>query len=210
MKERAELWETKGYYKPALVEVRLWLKSVPVTCFVCAWAPHGHPALSNIWFSVMRNEVCRLLRDALASLVEEGVLPDAPDTEVQVERSRGQEHGDFASNLAMVLKKQGKLDESKPLYQRVLAVREETLGPKHPKTLASVNNLVSLLWDQGKLDEAELLFRRVLVDSEETLGPDHPRTLIHVNKLALLLKEQGKLNEAEPLFRRAVSACLYS
>tara|TARA_Y100001960_G_scaffold318712_1_gene388940 strand:+ start:1110 stop:1259 length:150 start_codon:yes stop_codon:yes gene_type:complete len=30
MKGRVELWETKGYYKPALVEVRLWLKSAPV------------------------------------------------------------------------------------------------------------------------------------------------------------------------------------
>ena len=51
----------------------------------------------------MRNEVCQFLRDALASLVNEGVLPDGLEVDVQVERSRGPEHGDFASNLAMVL-----------------------------------------------------------------------------------------------------------
>ena len=84
----------------------------------------------------MRNEVCRLLRDALASLVEEGVLPDAPDTEVQVERSRGQEHGDFASNLAMVLAKRAGL-KPRELAEKLCAAlpasdllsRAEVAGP---------------------------------------------------------------------------------
>ena len=57
----------------------------------------------------MRNEVCQLLRDALTSLVEEGVLPEGLEVDVQVERSRGPEHGDFASNLAMVLAKRAGL-----------------------------------------------------------------------------------------------------
>ena len=57
----------------------------------------------------MRNEVCQLLRDALASLVEEGVLPDSLEVDVQVERSRSPEHGDFACNLAMVLAKRAGL-----------------------------------------------------------------------------------------------------
>jgi len=57
----------------------------------------------------MRNEVCQLLRDALASLVQEGVLPDGLEVDVQVERSRDREHGDFASNLAMVLAKRAGL-----------------------------------------------------------------------------------------------------
>ena len=57
----------------------------------------------------MRNEVCQLFRDALVSLVKEGVLPDELEVDVQVERSRGPEHGDFASNLAMVLAKRAGL-----------------------------------------------------------------------------------------------------
>ncbi|MAF07579.1 MAG: arginine--tRNA ligase [Acidiferrobacteraceae bacterium] len=84
----------------------------------------------------MRNEVCQLLRDALVSLVDEGVLPDAPDTEVRVERSRGREHGDFASNLAMVLAKRAGL-KPRELAEKICAAlpasgllsRAEVAGP---------------------------------------------------------------------------------
>ena len=53
----------------------------------------------------MRNEVCKLLSDAVASLEKDGILKDLGDFEVHVERARSAEHGDFASNLAMVLAK---------------------------------------------------------------------------------------------------------
>ena len=84
----------------------------------------------------MRNEVCQLLRDALVSLVEEGVLPDALEADVQVERSRGPEHGDFASNLAMVLAKRAGL-KPRDLAEKICAVlpasdlllRAEVAGP---------------------------------------------------------------------------------
>ena len=84
----------------------------------------------------MRNEVCQLLRDALASLVEEGVLPDALEADVQVERSRGPEHGDFASNLAMVLAKRAGL-KPRDLAEKICAalpasdllLRAEVAGP---------------------------------------------------------------------------------
>ena len=84
----------------------------------------------------MRNEVCQLLRDALTSLVEEGVLPDSLEVDVQVERSRGPEHGDFASNLAMVLAKRAGLKPRdlaeqlcKALPASDLLSRAEVAGP---------------------------------------------------------------------------------
>ena len=84
----------------------------------------------------MRNEVCQLLSDALVSLVDEGVLPDTLDTDVQVERSRGQEHGDFASNVAMVLAKRAGL-KPRDLAEKICAAlpatqllsRAEVAGP---------------------------------------------------------------------------------
>ncbi|MED5249846.1 MAG: arginine--tRNA ligase [Pseudomonadota bacterium] len=84
----------------------------------------------------MRNEVCQLLRDALASLVEEGVLPDSLEVDVQVERSRSPEHGDFACNLAMVLAKRAGLKPRdlaeqlcKALPASDLLSRAEVAGP---------------------------------------------------------------------------------
>ena len=49
------------------------------------------------------------------------------------------------SNFAVLLKDQGKLDEAEPLYRECLAAKKETLGDKHPDTLASVSALVVLV-----------------------------------------------------------------
>ena len=48
-------------------------------------------------------------------------------------------------NFAGLLKAQGKLDEAEPLYRDELAACKETLGDKHPDTLASVSALVVLV-----------------------------------------------------------------
>ncbi|MCP4829009.1 MAG: arginine--tRNA ligase [Proteobacteria bacterium] len=84
----------------------------------------------------MRNEVCQLLSDALASLVSQGVVPSAPDVPVQVERARKAGHGDFASNLAMVLAKRAGLkprDLAEQLCAQLppsgLLSRAEVAGP---------------------------------------------------------------------------------
>ena len=64
-----------------------------------------------------------------------------------------------ASNLAMLLRGQGKLAEAEPLMQETLRVHRETLGDRHASTLNSASNLAGLLRDQGKLAEAERLMR---------------------------------------------------
>ena len=83
---------------------------------------------------------------------------------VAVERRRlelaPKEHQmDAQSRLADALSRVGQYGEAEPLYRACLAVRKETLGDKHPDTLASMNNLAILLKSTGKIDEAEQLFR---------------------------------------------------
>ena len=51
----------------------------------------------------MKEHIEELLSQALLHLVRDGVLPPGTDAAVQIERARSAEHGDFASNLAMVL-----------------------------------------------------------------------------------------------------------
>ena len=48
-------------------------------------------------------------------------------------------------NFAMLLEDQGKVDEAETLNRECLAARKETLGDKHPDTLASVSALVVLV-----------------------------------------------------------------
>ena len=43
---------------------------------------------------------------------------------------------------------QGKYDDAEPLYKRALAIREKTLGLRHPHVAGSLNNLAGLLASQ--------------------------------------------------------------
>ena len=52
--------------------------------------------------------------------------------------------------LAKELHAQGKFDEAEPLFREALEVSRETLGSRHPNTLASVSNIGTLLRDTGK------------------------------------------------------------
>ncbi|CAN0277262.1 unnamed protein product, partial [Ascophyllum nodosum] len=42
---------------------------------------------------------------------------------------------------AVFLANQGKYDEAEPLYKRALTIREEVLGPRHPKVASILKNL---------------------------------------------------------------------
>ncbi len=51
----------------------------------------------------MKEHIEELLAQSLLHLQREGVLPEESEPVIQLERTRSPEHGEFASNLAMVL-----------------------------------------------------------------------------------------------------------
>ena len=102
--------------------------------------------------------------------------------------------------------RQGRYGEAEPLYREALQGRRETLGPRHPDTLTSLNNLALLYQAQGRYGEAEPLYQQALQGCRETLGPRHPHTLTSLNNLAALYQAQGRYGEAEPLFKQALQA----
>ncbi len=53
----------------------------------------------------MKEQLNRLIRDALDSLVQQGRLPADIDPRVQIDRTREKSHGDLTSNVAMTLAK---------------------------------------------------------------------------------------------------------
>lgn len=53
----------------------------------------------------MKDLIRELIQQALARLVDNGVLPPGLDVVIQVENTRDRTHGDFASNIAMMLAK---------------------------------------------------------------------------------------------------------
>ncbi|MBF8778786.1 arginine--tRNA ligase [Pseudomonas fulva] len=53
----------------------------------------------------MKDTIRQLIQQALTQLVADGVLPDGLTPAIQVENARDKSHGDFASNIAMMLAK---------------------------------------------------------------------------------------------------------
>ena len=63
----------------------------------------------------------------------------------------------------------------------------ETLGNRHPDTLASINNMGQLLQRMHQLEEARPLLEEALKARRETLGDCHPNTMTSIYNLASLL-----------------------
>ena len=53
----------------------------------------------------MKDSIRHLIQQALVRLTSEGVLPEGLTPAIQVENTKDKSHGDFASNIAMMLAK---------------------------------------------------------------------------------------------------------
>ena len=66
------------------------------------------------------------------------------------------------SNLALVLKDLGELEEARDLLRQALAVALQTFEPGHPSIATRQSNLAMVLKDLGELEEARDLLRQAL------------------------------------------------
>jgi tetratricopeptide (TPR) repeat protein len=78
------------------------------------------------------------------------------------------------NNIAQLYVDQGKYAEAEPLFQRTLAIREQSLGVNHPDVAQTLNDLGKLYIAQSMYTQAELLLQRALTIREQVLEPDHP------------------------------------
>jgi tetratricopeptide (TPR) repeat protein len=93
---------------------------------------------------------------------------------------------------------------ARPLFERVLAIREKALGSDHPETARALNNLGGLLDSQSNLAAARPHYERALAINEKALGSDHPDTARTLNNLGALLRAQGDLTGARRYYERAL------
>jgi tetratricopeptide (TPR) repeat protein len=106
---------------------------------------------------------------------------------------------------AAALRDKGRYRQVQPLLEKVLAVRREVLGEKHPDTATAYNNVAFNLNAQGKFAEAAEGYQKALAIRRELLGEDHPETAGSYNNVAYNLWDQGKYREAEEGHRKALA-----
>lgn len=122
-----------------------------------------------------------------------------------VERERGLEHpvtANVLNNLGSAIRLQGRNEEARPLYERVLKINRKLYGPGHLRTLYSETNLALLLRDAGQLDLAEQHARFSADHTESAFGENPYRGAVY-RELATILIRQKKYAEAEQELDRA-------
>jgi len=112
----------------------------------------------------MKQELTRLIQQALDSLVEQGQLPADIQPQVQIDRTRDKTHGDLASNIALTLAKAAKQAPRDlatlicaALPQADLVVRTEIAGPGFINFFLSDSNNQAVV--RRILDEREAFGR---------------------------------------------------
>ena len=68
----------------------------------------------------MKDTIRQLIQQAHTQLVHEGVLPEGLSPAIQVENTRDKTHGDFASNIAMMLSKPAGM-KPRDLAEKIIA-----------------------------------------------------------------------------------------
>jgi tetratricopeptide (TPR) repeat protein len=98
--------------------------------------------------------------------------------------------------LARVDHAKKRYTEAESCYQRALAIRQQVLGPGHPKVASTLYNLGRLYSDQGRWAKAEPLFQQSLTIVQEFFGPGHPKVTKRLSRLAMVYDGMGKYFEA--------------
>ncbi|KAH7032570.1 uncharacterized protein B0I36DRAFT_406976 [Microdochium trichocladiopsis] len=112
------------------------------------------------------------------------------------EKALGKDHPDTltsVSNLAGVLRHQGKYEEAEAMHRWALDGREKALGKDHPHICTSICSLAYLCHKQNRLDETDKLYGNALNGFRKVLGPSHPTTLACEGHYASLSKEMAAM-----------------
>jgi tetratricopeptide (TPR) repeat protein len=110
--------------------------------------------------------------------------------------------------IAVTWAKLGRYREAEAQWRKVVALRQETLGPDHPETLASQSSLGFVLTGAGKTDEAIALLERVHRACLDRNDPDSDLTLTTLANLASAHRVAGRKAEAIRLYEQVRDACL--
>jgi serine/threonine protein kinase len=90
-------------------------------------------------------------------------------------------------------------DDALAIYEQLLKVRTEKLGPDYPDTLLTMHNIANVLVRSGRPDEAIPLMQETIRLRQGKLGPDHPNTIESMRGLATAFRAAGRVREATAL-----------
>lgn len=140
---------------------------------------------------------------ARATDESKGVLRDQQDSASQ-SAAQSPELAEAEQLNAQVIKlyNEGKYDKALPLAERVLAIREKSLGSDHVLVATALRNLAELLSAKGKRKEAKSTFQRFITTYEKALAANDPKIAEALDHYVCLLVGSGETEEALEVQKR--------
>ena len=90
--------------------------------------------------------------------------------------------------------------------RQAVKIREELLGPQHPKTVQARSNMTNRLCELGERQQTADSTRANMEVQRGALGEDHPSILTCMSNLAVALHDLGEVQEATAMARKAWKA----
>jgi tetratricopeptide (TPR) repeat protein len=91
-----------------------------------------------------------------------------------------------------------------PLYEEVLQILEEKLGPEHLDVAATLHTIAGLYQNMGAYEKALKLYKRALDSYEKVPDLQHLDIATTLNGLAELYRKMGYYEKALPLYKKAL------
>jgi tetratricopeptide (TPR) repeat protein len=101
------------------------------------------------------------------------------------------------STMGNVYRNLGLYEQSSPLLEKAVELREKVLGVNHPAVAAGLHDLSLLRKEEAGYEQALSLAKRALDIYEKAHGPEHSLTLKAVENVGSIYWEMGKFDEAE-------------
>ena len=108
------------------------------------------------------------------------------------------------SNLALLRRIRGDLDEAKALQTQVLEINRRLYGKEHPEIAVAMMNLADIYTLQNQLELAESMYEEVLGMLRKLFGEEHPRVAAAMNNLAFIYHAEDKLSDALATTKKAL------
>jgi tetratricopeptide (TPR) repeat protein len=134
----------------------------------------------------------------LAALTKTNMRKGRTESEVQ------QSFIESFNQLAQSYAEQGNLEEAQRIYERILVLKMNELGPTHPRLAADLINLVGVLCMRGKFNQAEPFMRRVVHIYDSQPEPNEDKLADALNVLARIYYRQEKYTECERPLKRVM------
>jgi tetratricopeptide (TPR) repeat protein len=100
---------------------------------------------------------------------------------------------------------QGEYKEALALYEKSLAIKQQSLPPNHPDLATFYNNIGNVYKDMGDYSKALSYYEKSLAIDQQSLPPNHPNLASSYGNIGLVYSNMGDYSKALSYYEKALA-----